>query len=286
MSSRDLFVGMREASDVTAAAVLRHRNEGRLADASVELERWVAACRKQTPAFFALGGGGMSAEPSAYGAHATPRMGVLGRLATRKGAAFQSAGDVDDAAADSSAEKLRERVPELRRLFEPEVLTFVIQVRKTNAVGKVQSRLLVVTDSAVCNLDGRRVKRRIPLAALSLVTAAEHTGQLILHVPSDYDYLVATPTRGYSVLEDSVPPGSALSGFIAALQRAYAQHVARTPNLAGAQAHLPVRTFNDAGPLAALVKKKGAGGSGSGSTRFSVEDGDALVPVYGDEDED
>ena len=33
--------------DATAAAVLRHRAENRLVDASVELERWVASCRRR-----------------------------------------------------------------------------------------------------------------------------------------------------------------------------------------------------------------------------------------------
>ena len=67
----------------------------------------------------------------------------------------------------------------------------------------VEHGLLVVTDAAVYNISGTKVKRRIPLAALSLVTASEHTGQFILHVPSEYDYLYSAPTRGYSILDGS-----------------------------------------------------------------------------------
>lgn len=277
LSARDLLVA---APDPIAAAVLRHRQDGRLADASVELERWVASCRRQTPAFFITAGGGVATEPQL---HSTPtRTGLMrGAMSTkflaaaRSSRSFQSSGDLEEdgssGASSAATEKLRERSPELRRLFDPEQLLFVVQVRKTNAVGKVQTRLLAITNDAVYNtgFDGRKIKRRIPLAALSLVTASEHTGQFILHVPSEYDYLVNAQTRGYSVLEDAVPPGSPLAGIIGALQHAYAQHVARTPNLAGAQAHLPVRTFSDAGPLAALVKKK----SGGGTTRFSSDGG-------------
>ena len=47
---------------------------------------------------------------------------------------------------------------------------FVAHVRKTNQVGKVQARLLVLSDHAVynCDLEAKKVKRRIPLAALAL----------------------------------------------------------------------------------------------------------------------
>ena len=51
-----------------------------------------------------------------------------------------------------------------------EQLVFVAHVRKTNQVGKVQARLLVLSDHAVynCDLEAKKVKRRIPLAALAL----------------------------------------------------------------------------------------------------------------------
>ena len=64
-------------------------------------------------------------------------------------------------------------------------------MRKHNAVGKVQSRLMVLSDHAVYNVDsdGKKVKRRIPFPAIGLVTASEPLGQFILHVPSEYDYL-------------------------------------------------------------------------------------------------
>ena len=93
----------------------------------------------------------------------------------------------------AAAERLRDsyqtRVPEIRRLVDPDQLNFMVQVRKTNNVGKVQTRLLVITDAAVYNVDAtaamrsNKVKRTIALSDVSLVTASEHTGQFILHVP-------------------------------------------------------------------------------------------------------
>ena len=278
--------------DATAAAVVKHRAEGRWTDASVELERWVANCRKQTPTFV------MPAGSSGVGSQSTQKglgIGVVAmssKFAARGRAGRAPAPTEDDG---SAAEFLRQRVPRLRLLVEreskegTEQLGFVAQVRKTNAVGKVQSRLIVVTDSAVYNTDSdcRKVKRRIPLLAIGMVTASEHTGQFILHVPSEYDYLYSAPTRGYSILDDAVPPGTALDGIIAALQRAYNTHVARAPGLlpAGAQMQLAVRTFSDAGPLAALVKKKvgslgSLGGRDSMGSRDSMGDGSSTGTGY------
>ena len=126
-------------------------------------------------------------------------------------------------------------------------------VQKHNEHGKVQPRLLVVSDQAVYNLssDGKKCKRRIPLTHVSLVTASESAGQFILHVPSEYDYHFAAPSRGYApsaeLGTDTAVAGAPLAAIIAALQRVYAAH-------APSGQHLPVRTVE--GPLAALVKKK------------------------------
>ena len=74
----------------------------------------------------------------------------------------------------------------------------------------------------------------------------------VLHVPSEYDYLYTASTRGLPLYEDGPVTGSPLAEVLDALQRAYAKAVA-------GQAHLPVRTYHEAGPLANVVKKKGGG---------------------------
>ena len=277
-------------SDQSAAAVLRHRSNGHSVDASIELERWVAACRRQSQAYTvpeALLGGASAIHHHHTPPHSTSKnllqstRNLLSRGGQTPRQGSQEMFYGDEAAAEAAAE-LRERTPRLRRLIEregagAETLTFVAPVRKTNAVGRVQSRLLLITDFAAYNVDadGKKIKRRIPLASISLVTASEHTGQFILHVPSEYDYLFAVYLKGYSPLDDSTPHGSALSGLLAALQRAYASFAQRAPALLpqGAQAQLPVRSWGvEAAPMSALVKKKsraalgemGGGGGGYG----------------------
>ena len=159
-------------------------------------------------------------------------------------------------------------------------------MRKHNAVGKVQSRLMVLSDQAVYNVDsdGKKVKRRIPFPSIGLVTASEPLGQFILHVPAEYDYLFAVSTRGYCPQDDAQPSGSALAGLLAELQRSYAAHAARVSP--GAQAHLPVRTFSDAGPLAALVNKKKGGSSSSLLSNNSPRNSGLLTYSPAAEDED
>ena len=210
-------------TDQSAAAVLRHRSNGHSVDASIELERWVAACRRQSQAYTvpeALLGGASAIHHHHTPPHSTSKnllqstRNLLSRGGQTPRQGSQEMFYGDEAAAEAAAE-LRERTPRLRRLIEregagAETLTFVAPVRKTNAVGRVQSRLLLITDFAAYNVDadGKKIKRRIPLASISLVTASEHTGQFILHVPSEYDYLFAVYLKGYSPFDDSTPHGS------------------------------------------------------------------------------
>jgi len=267
------------STEAMVGTVMRHRSEGQWAESSVALERWVASCRKQTPVSL------VAPDPSLGTNGAAPtRMCVLTKNSAflsraRTGRALST--DADDEDGGAACELLRERTPRLRKLIEregggAEQLTFVAQVRKTNERGKEQPRLLVVSDHAVYNVktDGKEVKRRIDFAHIGLVTASSYTGQFILHVPSEYDYLFTAMTRGYSPLDDAVPSGSALTGILGALQQAYATHAARGLLPADKSPQLPVRTFHEAGPLAALVKKKGGYGSvvnSAGSARLSAE---------------
>ena len=283
----------RSVHDATAESVLRHRSSERWVDASIELERWVASCRKQTPTFtlpMGTQGGTSQGPPTGM------RMGAMisaSKFAARgrSGRATMSNEDDDNS---SYADYLRQRVPRLRLLVEreskegTEQLVFVARVQKTNPIGKVQSRLIIVSDSAVynCDCECKKMKRRIPLLAVGLVTASEHTGQFIVHVPSEYDYLYTAATRGYSILDDAVPPGTALDGILGSLQRAYSTQVARSAGMlpAGANMQLPVRTFNETGPLAALVKKKMGSSHGTNSSRDSM--GDMSSPRLDEDEED
>ena len=152
--------------------------------------------------------------------------------------------------------QLMQRLPKLRKHVEKEgvpseQITFITVCNKHNEHGKVQARMLVISDNAVYNMsiNGQKCKRRIPLSHIGLVTASEQTGQFVLHVPSEYDYHYSTVSRGWSLLDDDVP-SSPLAAVLDALQRSYASQ-------AGGQAqHLPIRTFNEAGPLSSVVMKK------------------------------
>jgi len=283
--------------EATASAVLRHRADGRWVDASTELERWVAACRRQSPQF---------AAPEMMTAHgATPlKLGVLA-----KSSAFLARGrpmrpldsrlsqEEDDEGTSAATEQLRELArSKLRRLIEKEgvvaeQLSFVAQVRKTNARGAVQSRLLVVSDQAVYNVsnDGKKMNRRMQFAAIGHVTASERTGQFILHMPAEYDYLYTATTRGFSPLDDAVASGTPLSGILTAIQRAYAAHAASGLLPPGSSPQLPGRTFKEGGPLNALVKKKSAAVE-RGSMGSSRDSADFLYLTHdgtrGDDDDD
>jgi hypothetical protein len=237
------------------ASILRARRERRWVDASQLLERWVASCHKQAPA----------SAPEMV----TMNSGPMGRMfTTRRFGRQGSYGDDEDE--QRMLNDLRERLPKIgRQLDKPtEKVTFAIMCNKHNEHGKVQARLLVVSDQAVYNLsvDAKKCKRRIPLAHISLLSASEPMSQIVIHVPHSYDYLFTVPARGYAPLDDALVEGAPLAGLIDALQRANAPH---SPS-----GSLPVRT--DGGPLAALVKKKkrGGGDEGGGAASFRDDDDD------------
>ena len=63
---------------------------------------------------------------------------------------------------------------------------------KINRKGQHQQRALVVTTRALYNMGaqaaGRAVKRRIALAAITHITVSALSNELVVHVPSEYDY--------------------------------------------------------------------------------------------------
>eukprot|EP00898_Chlorokybus_atmophyticus_P006321 jgi/Chlat1/6690/Chrsp49S00481 len=73
-----------------------------------------------------------------------------------------------------------------------ERVRFSDAVDKINSRGKVQRRVLMVTERAIYNLDKHRCKRRIPLQEIPVLMRSTMSGQFVLHVPSEYDYHYAS----------------------------------------------------------------------------------------------
>ena len=155
--------------DDAAQQILRARREGRLVDASIGLERWVASCRQPSSA-----GASSSLPEMSSGLQTMGSSGMLSKLAARSGLGRQgstvssSLSSGDDAEEEMVA-SLRERMPRLRKLVEKEGVAgesvyLAAICLKHNERGKVQERLLLVSDQAVYNLkvDGKKVvcKRR------------------------------------------------------------------------------------------------------------------------------
>ena len=150
--------------DSMVQAICSARADARWVDASIHMEKWIAACRRQGNSALAEGG-----SASASG-------GMMSRLAPRNRAARTGAID-DDSMDDTTMQALRALVPKLCKAVEKEgnageQVTFVTFVNKHNAAGKVQMRLLLVSDQAVYNMsvDAKRCKRRIPLSHIGLLT--------------------------------------------------------------------------------------------------------------------
>jgi len=262
------------ALDGLASSVLAFRDDGRFAEASEALEKWVQMTRSQgTPGSSAGpsalsrkaslpegvgGGGGGSCAGAGGGAASKTFSNLFARGAST--VSVMSSQSEDSATIDA----LQERIPKLRKIVEREGngrenLFFVAAVQKINAHGKVQTRLLLLTDHAVYNVSasGQKFKRRIPLLAITHLTASESAQQFILHVPSEYDYLFASPSRGYLPVDDAPASGPPLASLIGALQRAWALMHRMHGGGGGGQDHmLPVRQYNDASSLAQLVKTK------------------------------
>lgn len=279
--------------DRLASEVVRARHEGRHVDASHALEKWVLTSRGQAPAFLGrrpfLGEGGGSGGYREGGSGSGGKAFVsLRRLQGTSSLGLGGGGAGNSEATDVAM--LQEREAKLRRLVadhgsSAEDVLFMAFVQKHNAHGRVQHRLLAVSDQAVYNVSssGHKCKRRIPLRAITHVTASESCAQFVLHVPSEYDYLYAEPSRGWDPRErdTGVPPGPPLTALIAAIRRAWAMN--GTSLAAPGQDTLPVRTYNDATSLASLVKLKAPGQRRAGSSA-AVSGG--MAGDHGDDDDD
>lgn len=262
------------------ANVNRARADEQWVDASQQLEKWVALCRKHSQQYVATHTAD-SAHSSAAAAGAAPGNMLSAMFAAKRFGRLAGGGSGGDIGGDGEHSmgitQLRERTPLVQRLIEregaaAEQLAFVAFVLKFNKKGKVQHRLLAVTDQAVYNLlvKADKCQRRIPLGHISMVTASEPTNQFVLHVPSEYDYHYSAPSRGYAPIEDMAGAGAPLDGIIRALKRAYASLEGRP------QTQLPVRNMSNSAPLSALVKKK----------QKSVHGDDAYGAMNQDDDDD
>lgn len=251
---------MERSLDPTVASILRARRERRWTDASQQLEKWVANCRRQAP---------VSVPEMVPANSGVGPMGMRMFTARR----FGRQGSVDDEDEQRILSDLRERLPKVRKLLEKESAQveqplYMVVCNKHNTYGKVQARLLVVSDQAVYNtsVDAKKCKRRIPLAHISLVTTSEPTGQIVLHVPAEYDYHFSVPARGYSPPYDALADGAPLAGLLEALERAHAGVM---------RGALPIRTDGGHLGLGSLVQKKKRGGDEAGGTlAYSLRDDD------------
>jgi hypothetical protein len=65
------------------------------------------------------------------------------------------------------------------------------RIVKITSKGMPNIRVLVVTDKAVYNVpvgDYSVLKRRIPISAVTSATASRISSEVVLHVPSEYDF--------------------------------------------------------------------------------------------------
>jgi len=220
--------------------VIDARRDGRWADASEALERWVASQRQAALGYAPAESSGSRPGSAARASVLTPR-GMFSRQRTTSAA---------------SAE-LRDRVPRAARMLQKAGLggerpLYLCYVQKRNEHGKVQKRALLLTDAAIYNTDTtvEKLKRRVPLESIASVTADESSGQFVLHVPSEYDYFFAGESSGYDASEGGGAAATSSIGVIDALQRAY------TTKFQGRQ-HLPVRNATGGGgDLSTIVQKK------------------------------
>lgn len=70
-----------------------------------------------------------------------------------------------------------------------EEIIFSDMAVKINRKDKPQERVIVVTSSALYNMNkGRKIKRRIELQKIEGITVSSTTDEFVIHVPSEYDY--------------------------------------------------------------------------------------------------
>lgn len=77
----------------------------------------------------------------------------------------------------------------VRKMLGKEEVKFSGKVIKINNKGKKQNRVLLISDSAMYNLDEKyKCKRRIELNQLAGLTESKSSDEFVVHVPSTYDY--------------------------------------------------------------------------------------------------
>lgn len=86
--------------------------------------------------------------------------------------------------------------PTILKLLEThETIIFSDKVYKFNCYNWKQERNLVITDKSLYNIKKKTVKRKILIANIKalIVSTNDQSKELVLHIPSEYDYHYATP---------------------------------------------------------------------------------------------
>lgn len=120
-------------------------------------------------------------------------------------------------------------------------------VTKFNRHNSPQERVLLTTSAAFYNLDRSkgnklRLKRRVPLALVEAVTTSHSSTEFVLHVPSEYDYRLATPSKAAAL--DAIDRARAAAGLSPLERRA-------APD-ASLEAYTRVRTVGQGGGARSL----------------------------------
>ena len=121
---------------------------------------------------------------------------IMGILCSRDDAGYMDL-RVDEVEKDSPMDPKFDSLNIVGRLsFHPannERVIFSAEVQKINRRGQWQDRWFVVTDGALYNLlpfSYNKCQRRIEIRKVSRVTLNQNRSELVIHVPSQYDYHV------------------------------------------------------------------------------------------------
>lgn len=182
MKGLPLAMAQRDSLASLEASIKQARKEKRLADASEDLDRWLALSKQAGSRQAGMLGAAAAADQQTTGKASGG--GIFGKFGS-KSHQRRSSFDVED-------DHLRKLVPKVQKILDKnsqvvEKVLFVASVDKHNAHGKTQARLLVITRAAVYNFDssGTKLKRRIAFSTIGSVSASESSGQFVLHVPSE-----------------------------------------------------------------------------------------------------
>src|SRR5689334_313076 len=92
--------------------------------------------------------------------------------------------------------KTKHMITLLQGQSPPERLLLSTMVTKINHRGKSQERAFVVTDHALYNFEGNKVKRRVPLSNVTAISVTEVGEEdFLIHIANSYDFWLRSPRR-------------------------------------------------------------------------------------------